>query len=743
MPSRFKAFRRDRISKPILAKMRQVLPPLSDTEQDALEAGTVGWDAELFSGKPDWNKLLTFPCTELSAEEKAFIDGPVEELCEMLDDWSINTQSKALPDEVWAFFKAQGFFSMIIPKRYGGLEFSAYAHSQVVMKIASRSIAAAVTVMVPNSLGPAELLMSYGTETQKDYYLPRLASGDEIPCFALTGPFSGSDAANMPDFGVVCYGEFEGEKTLGLKVTWSKRYITLSPIATLLGLAFKAHDPDRLLGDKEDLGITLALIPTSTPGVITGYRHYPCRQAFLNGPTEGQEVFIPMDWIIGGQARIGQGWRMLMEALSAGRSISLPSLSSGAAKLCAASAGAYARVRKQFGVPIAKFEGIEEALAPIAANSYMLQAARHLTSSLVDQGQKPAVISAILKYHATSRMRESLNLAMDIHGGKAICDGPNNYLANVYYSLPVSITVEGANILTRNMIIFGQGAIRCHPWLEKEIRAAHNPDQQQGLEDFDNALFGHLCWHAKNFGRAFWHNFSGGYFAAKPNVSSTHKYYRHLSRVSASLAVVTDVTLMLLGGKFKFKESLSARFGDVLSEMYLMSSVLKQFHDQGSPSQDLPVVRWCCLRGLHNIQEALQQILDNYPSKPIAWFLRRLIFPWGRRFLPPSDRLTHQVAELMQQPGTTRVRLCEGIFIGSSDDQPLRRLESALEAVITAEKIEPKMTGLNRKMDMPSRIKAALEQGLISEADAGQLQRAEDLSAAIIAVDAFPPGTLN
>lgn len=743
MVNSLKAFRRDRISRPILNKMRKVLPPLSETEQDALEAGTVGWDAELFSGKPDWDKLLTFPCTELSAEERAFIDGPVEQLCDMLDDWSINTQSKSLPDEVWAFFKEKGFFSMIIPKRYGGLEFSAYAHSQVVMKIASRSIAAAVTVMVPNSLGPAELLMSYGTEIQKDYYLPRLASAEEIPCFALTGPFSGSDAANMPDFGVVCYEEFEGEKTLGLKVTWRKRYITLSPIATLLGLAFKATDPDHLLGDKEDLGITLALIPTNTPGVITGHRHYPCRQAFLNGPTQGNEVFIPMDWIIGGQARIGQGWRMLMEALSAGRSISLPSLSTGAAKLCAATSSAYARVRKQFGVPIAKFEGIEEALGPIAANCYMLEAARHLTSSLVDQGQKPAVISAILKYHATSRMRESVGLSMDIHGGKAICDGPNNYLANVYYSLPVSITVEGANILTRSMIIFGQGAIRCHPWLEKEIRAAHNPDHKQGLEDFDKALFGHLGWHAINFGRALWHNLSGGYFASTPNVKHTHKYYRHLSRVSASLAVLTDVTLMLLGGKFKFKESLSARFGDVLSEMYLMSSVLKQHYDQGSPSQDLPIVRWCCLRGLHNIQEALQQILDNYPSRSIAWFLRRLIFPWGRRFLPPSDRLTHEVAELIQQPGSMRSRLCEGIYTGSNNDAPLYRLEEALQAVIAAEQIEPKLASLSRKMDTQTRIEKGLEQNLITDKDAEQLQLAEDLSAAVIAVDAFPPGALD
>lgn len=742
MPNRFQAFRQQRVSKPLLAKVRKILPPLSNTEQDALEAGTVGWDAELFSGKPSWHKLLSLHRTELTREETDFLNGPVETLCDLLDDWKINFESRTLPQEIWDFYKAHGFFSMIIPKQYGGLEFSAYAHSQVVMKIASRSIAGAVTVMVPNSLGPAELLLSYGTEEQKDYYLPRLASCEDIPCFALTGPYSGSDAANMPDVGVVCYAEHEGKKTLGLRVTWNKRYITLSPIATLLGLAFKATDPDHLLGDTINLGITLALIPTNTPGVITGHRHFPCRQAFLNGPTQGENVFIPMDWIIGGQERIGQGWRMLMEALSTGRSISLPSLSSGAAKLCASTASAYARVRKQFGVPISSFEGIEEALAPIAANAYMLDAARHLTSSLVDQGQKPAVISAILKYHATSHMRESINLAMDIHAGKAICDGPNNYLLNAYYSLPVSITVEGANILTRSMIIFGQGAIRCHPYLESIIRSAHNQDEKQGLEDFDKALFAHIGWHLKNLGRAFWHNLSGGRFANAPKVQHTHKYYRHLTRVSASLAVITDTTLLLLGGKFKFKESLSARFGDVLSEMYLMSSVLKQHHDQGSPEQDLPIVRWSCLRSLHNIQEAMQQILDNYPSKAIGWCLRRVIFPWGRRFLPPSDELTHQVARLIQQPGGSRQRICEGLYTGTDQKAPVKRLEDALLAVLEAEHIEPKLSSLSRKMHRQQRIDTALEQKLINQAEADKLYLAEQLTAEVIAVDVFPPGKL-
>nr|MDQ2694922.1 acyl-CoA dehydrogenase [Pseudomonadota bacterium] len=486
------SLRRRLVSAPLLGWYRQVLPPMSDTEREALDAGTVWWDAELFTGRPDWDKWLAFARPQLSAGEQAFLDGPVEELCRMVDDWRIGHELRDLPPEVWQFIRAKGFWGMIIPKDYGGLGFSALAHSAVIMKLGARSNSTAVTVMVPNSLGPAELLLNYGTEEQKNHYLPRLARGEELPCFALTGPWSGSDAAAMPDKGVVCHGEYQGRQTLGLRVTWDKRYITLGPVATLLGLAFKAFDPDHLLGEREDLGTTLALIPTNTPGVCIGRRHYPVRQAFQNGPNSGRDVFVPMDWIIGGQARIGQGWRMLMDCLAAGRSISLPSTSTGVAKLCARTTGAYARVRKQFRVPIGQFEGVEEALAPIAGHAYALDAARTLTAFAVDQGEKPSVLSAIMKYHATTRMREVMDHAMDIHGGKAICDGPGNYLANVYYGLPVSITVEGANILTRSMIIFGQGAIRCHPWLLREMQAARDPDPTRGLADFDRALSGHI-----------------------------------------------------------------------------------------------------------------------------------------------------------------------------------------------------------------------------------------------------------
>jgi acyl-CoA dehydrogenase len=590
MMNPFLTLRRQLISRPVLHWLKGRLPRVSETEREALEAGTVGWDGELFSGKPDWSQLLGLSRPTLTAEEQAFLDGPVEELCQMLDDWAITFRDRNLPPEVWDFIKKNRFFGMIIPRHYGGLEFSALAHSAVVKKISTRSITAAVTVMVPNSLGPAELLLHYGTEEQKDHYLPRLARGEDIPCFALTGPEAGSDAASLNDRGVVCWGEWEGQRVLGMRVTWEKRYITLGPVASVMGLAFRLYDPEHLLGDKEDHGITVALVPTKTPGVVIGRRHFPANQGFQNGPNSGQDVFMPLDWIIGGPARAGQGWRMLMESLSVGRSISLPSLSTGAAKLAARATGAYARVRHQFGLPIGRFEGVEEALAPIAANAYLLEAARSNTAWVVDQGEKPTVLSAILKYHATTLMRETINHALDIHGGKAICNGPSNYLANGYYAIPVSITVEGANILTRSLIIFGQGAIRCHPWLQKEMAAAAMEDHQEAVAAFDRAFFGHLGFLAANMLRAPFHNLTGAVFAHAPKDAAPTHWYRKLSAASASLALVSDFALAILGGELKRREILSGRLGDVLSQLYLASCVLKRFHDEGEPRK--PHVPW-------------------------------------------------------------------------------------------------------------------------------------------------------
>ncbi len=488
---------------PLLSLYKKIMPSMSDTEREALEAGTVWWEAEVFSGRPDWHRMLGFPAPALSAEERAFLDGPTNDLCSMVNDWEITEELRDLTPETWAFLKKKGFFGMIIPKQYGGLEFSANAHSAVVLKVASRSISAAVTVMVPNSLGPAKLLLSYGTEQQKQYYLPRLASGDEIPCFALTGPESGSDAASMPDTGVVCKQSFEGkDDVLGIRLNWEKRYITLGPVATLLGLAFHLYDPDKLIGEQKDIGITLALIPTTTPGVEIGNRHFPMSQSFMNGPNRGTDVFIPMDWVIGGQDYVGQGWRMLMNSLSDGRAISLPALSTASGQMVSRSVGAYAAVRKQFKVPIGKFEGISEVLGRIAGTTYTLNAARGFTTAAIDSGEDPSVASAIIKYHATERMRSIVNDAMDILGGSGISMGPSNFLGRGYQGLPIAITVEGANILTRNLIIFGQGAIRCHPFLFKEMETVANDD----VAGFDAALLGHGSLVMSNISRGLFHS---------------------------------------------------------------------------------------------------------------------------------------------------------------------------------------------------------------------------------------------
>ena len=562
--------RRLLISNFILKIFRKILPQVSQTEQEALDAGTVWWDGELFSGHPNWRKLLAFAKPTLSAEEQSFVDNETDQLCAMIDDWDVTHVRQDLPRQVWKFIKDKGFFGMIIPKEYGGLQFSALAHSAVVTKLASRSATAAVTVMVPNSLGPAELLLHYGTKEQKDKYLKRLAKGLEVPCFALTGPFAGSDAGSIPDAGVVCKGEFNGQKdVLGLRMNWEKRYITLSPVATLLGIAFKLYDPDHLLGAEEARGITLALIPTNTPGVKVGRRHFPLNSAFQNGPTSGKDVFIPLEYIIGGPERIGQGWRMLMECLAAGRSISLPASATGVAKLSARTSGAYGRVRKQFKMPVGKFEGVEEALARIGGNVYMMEATRVLTASAVDMGEKPSVISAIAKYHCTERSRAVINDAMDLHGGKGICMGPDNYLARAYQQIPIGITVEGANILTRSLIIFGQGAVRAHPYVLKEIKAAHNPDKKQALLDFDTALWGHVSFSLSNAVRALVFGLTGGRGVDAPTGAPTRRYYQQLTRYSSGFAFAADVAMLVLGGSLKRREKISARLGDVLSQMYL------------------------------------------------------------------------------------------------------------------------------------------------------------------------------
>jgi acyl-CoA dehydrogenase len=739
------SLRRKLVIKPLLSLYRKIMPGMSDTEREALEAGTVWWEAEIFSGRPDWSRMLAFAPPALSDEEQAFIDGPVNELCNMVSDWEITEELRDLTPETWAFLKANGFFGMIIPKQYGGLDFSANAHSAIVAKVASRSISAGVTVMVPNSLGPAKLLLSYGSEQQKNHYLPRLASGEEIPCFALTGPDAGSDAASMPDTGVVCRQTFEGkDDVLGIRLNWEKRYITLGPVATLLGLAFHLHDPDHLIGNEEDIGITLALIPTSTPGIEIGKRHFPMSQAFMNGPNRGTNVFIPMDWVIGGQEYAGQGWRMLMNSLSDGRAISLPALSTASGQLVSRSVGAYAAVRKQFKVPIGKFEGISEVLARIAGTTYMMNATRGFTTAALDSGEEPSVASAIIKYHMTERMRVIVNDAMDILAGRGISMGPNNFLGRAYQALPIAITVEGANILTRNLIIFGQGAIRCHPYLFREMEAASQAD----VAAFDDALRGHGSHVMSNISRSLFHSLTRGRLLDTPQQGLRGHYYRQFSRMSLAFAVTADATLMSLGGGLKRRESLSGRLGDVLSLLYLGSAVLKHHHDNGSPDDELPLLEWACQDLLHGMQTQLHEVLNNLPNRFIAGTVRLLTFPLGKPYKRPSDELGRRVADLILQPGALRDRLTEAVYIPINKSEPVAQLDDALEKSVAAapalRKLRTAMkAGTLDKGDPEEHIDDGVKASIITDQEAAVIRGAIAARKVVIQVDEFLPEYLT
>lgn len=735
--------RRALISNRLLVWFRSVLPPLSETEKVALDAGNPWWDAELFTGRPDWNKLLEAPAARLSEEEQAFIDGPVEEFCAKLDDWKITAEDKDLPREAWEMIAKHKLFGMIIPREYGGLEFSALANSSVVMKIATRSLTAGVTVMVPNSLGPGELLLHYGTDEQKKYYLPRLANAEEIPCFALTSPWAGSDAGAIPDIGIVCEGEYNGKKTLGFRVTWDKRYITLAPVATLLGMAFKAYDPDGLLGDEKSLGITLALIPTSMPGVEIGNRANPLDAAFMNGTTRGKDVFIPMEMLIGDREYIGQGWKMLMNCLSAGRAISLPALGTGAGKISSRMTGAYARVRKQFRVPIGKFEGVEEALTRIAGLTYRMDAMRRVTAGAIDAGNKPSVLSAILKYHATEGMRTVLNDAMDIHGGRGVILGPRNYLGRAYQGIPIAITVEGANILTRSMIIFGQGAIRCHPYLLKELEAAYDENQDRARVNFDKALFSHIGFTISNKVRAFVMGITGARFVSVPAAGPLTPYYRQLTRMSAAFTFLADLTLLILGGELKRKEKLSARFGDVLSHLYMASTVLKTFEDTGRPAADLPLAEWALQDSLYQSQQALEEILQNFPISWMGPMLTKVVMPFGRSYRKPDDRLGHKVAKILLEPSEARDRLTRGAYWNRDPNDPVGRMEVALDKMLAAEPVEAKLQKeLKIKLNVTNLDEAmarGLKEGIISNDEAEILRAGSDATLQAILTDEFTP----
>ncbi len=739
--------RREQITTRLFNIYKTMVPSISDTEREALEAGTVSWDGELFTGQPNWNRLLSLPPPQLTDAEQAFIDGPVEELCRMVDDFQVNRDGD-LPPEVWEFIRKQRFFAMIIPEEYGGLGFTAIANAAVLSKICSHSVVAATTVAVPNSLGPGELLNHYGTEEQKQRWLPALAAGDEIPCFALTGPRAGSDAGSIPDTGIVCKGQWEGEEIIGLRLNWEKRYITLAPVATVLGLAFKMYDPDHLLGEQEDYGITAALIPTDTAGVEIGRRHLPLNTPFQNGPTHGKDVFVPLDFIIGGVERAGQGWRMLMEQLAAGRAISLPSESQGGAQAAVYATAAYGRIRTQFNLPIARFEGVEEVIARMAGHTYIINAGVSCTVAAIANGEIPAVPSAIMKYHCTELGRKVCNDAMDVQGGKAIISGPGNYLGRTYDSIPISITVEGANILTRSLIIFGQGAIRCHPFVLKEMEAAQNPDFEQGLRDFDSLLFKHIGTTLSNAARSFVMALTHARYTEPPVDGPTGRYYQHINRYSAAFALASDTAMLVMGGDLKRKEKLSARLGDVFSSIYLASMVLKHHRDEGSPAEDLPLVEWSCRTLLYQAQEQLHGLLRNFPNRLVASLLRSLIFPRGRTYFAPADQLGKDIVEVLIRPTDVRERLSKNIYKTRDPENPFGKLQTALETVDENTSLTKKLREAARNdiisgNSEPELIESARAAGVLSGEEADLLQAQDKLIMELVHVDDFDPADIG
>ena len=737
VPLNLAPFRRGVLSKSLLGMYRKVMPEISETEKDAIDAGTTWWEGELFRGAPEWKKLHSIQKPELSAEEKAFLEGPCEEVCKLMNDWKATHELADMPEHVWQFLKDHKFFAMIIKKEYGGLEFSAYAQSRVLQKLAGVSTILASTVGVPNSLGPGELLQHYGTKEQKDYYLPRLANGQEIPCFALTSPEAGSDAGSIPDTGVVCKGQWEGEEIVGIRLNFNKRYITLAPVATVLGLAFKLSDPDKLLGDKEELGITAALIPHDTKGVETGRRHFPLNVPFQNGPVRGKDVFVPLDYIIGGPKMAGKGWRMLVECLSVGRAITLPSNSAGGVKSIALATGAYSYIRRQFRLPVGKMEGVQEALARIGGNAYLMDAVTSFSTKGIDLGEKPSVISAIAKYHMTEKLRACMDDAMDIHGGKGICLGPNNYLGRGYQGVPVAITVEGANILTRNLMIYGQGAIRCHPFVLEEMLASAETNKE-GLVRFDKAIWGHIGFGMSNFVRSLVLGLGFWRFTTSPYNDSTAKYYKQMNRFSANLALLSDVAMGVLGGSLKRKQRISARLGDMLSYLFIASATLKRFEDEGRQKDDLPLVHWALQDTLYKLQESQLALLDNFGA--VGTTMKAIMYPFGRIAKRPSDRLDSKVAKILLVPNASRERLGQGQFL--APEGQFGYLEQTLRDIIAAEPLFDRVRKAANDRRMPFMFLDQVAEkgkalGVLSDEEVALLQRAEQGRLQVINVDDF------
>lgn len=716
------------ITKPAYKTLANSMPSISTTEQEALEAGTSWWEKELFMGAPDWSQFEKYPYPTLSEEEQSFIDNEVELLCSMLNEWEIHHHLKDLPPEVWQFIKDKGFLGLIIPKSFGGKEFSSFAQSRIMSKIASRSLTTAVSCMVPNSLGPGELLMHYGTDAQKQQYLPGLAKGKEIPCFGLTSPEAGSDAGAIPDSGVVCYGEYEGAQVLGLRMNFSKRWITLAPIATVVGLAFKLYDPEGLLGDKNktEYGITCALIPASHAGIKIGARHFP-GSPFMNGTVEGEDVFIPIDWIIGGQENAGKGWRMLMECLGVGRGISLPALATAAGEMSYLTVGAFAKIRQQFNISVGKFEGVQEATSEIASDAYMLEAFRYLVTCGLNQGGTPAVMTAMAKYYATETMRKVVNHGMDIAGGRAIQLGPRNFLALTYQAIPIAITVEGANILTRSLMIFGQGSMRCHPYLFEELQLLQSEDKSTSVKKFDDLLFKHLAYTFNRGAKSFAYGWTGGSNDAPQSVDQfTASYYKTINRFSANFALVADMSLGLLAGDLKRKEMLSGRLADIHAHLFISTAILK-FYEAGQKTEAEQLhAKLALQKAFLNIQEAFWGLFENFPAKLPAAFVKWICFPFGRVISKPDDELKQQVAELMMQEHPFREQLKHHVFYSTKADDVTGRLEHTFQILRTLEPLWDKFKKAESKgkfkgLTFEENIEHAIKEGFISESEAQQL----------------------
>ena len=725
------------VSAKALKLLAPIFPSMSETERVALAAGTVWWDSDLFSGNPYWSKLMEFQGPGLSARERAFLAEEVEEVCRLIDSELIDETGDLSP-ESWEYLKQKGFMGIIIPKEYGGLGFSPEANSAIVTKVSSRSITLAVTVMVPNSLGPAELLLHYGTDEQKQHFLPRLASGEEVPAFALTEPGAGSDAGSMTSVGVIGKGMWQGEEITGIRLNWDKRYITLAPVATLLGLAVKLEDPDHLIGDKDKLGITCLLVDSKLPGVTTGRRHDPLGVKFVNGPTTGVDVFVPLDAIIGGVPMAGQGWRMLMDCLSAGRSISLPGLACGSAEVTTRALSAYALVREQFNMPIGRFEGIEEPLGRIAGMTWLMNATRTMTAAAVASGEKPSVVSAIVKCYLTEAMRDVVNDGMDIQGGAAICRGPRNVMARLYQGVPIGITVEGANILTRTLIVFGQGALRCHPYAFDEMEAARNKD----VVAFDKAFWAHVGFAASTAARAVVRALAGGHLGVVPAGGESAKYFRKLTRLSAAFALCAEASMVTLGGNLKRKERLTGRLADALAWMYMASACLKRYHDDGRLQEERAFMRWSVRHCLWNVQEALIGLLNNLPNRMVGRVLRVAIFPFGRPHERPSDVLAGSLARAVMENDSLRDRLTADIYHPAADEEGLGRLDHGRDQLRSVREERKKLKDAIRARLLKSgrelaTLQEAVTQGVLTADESQRLGDALRLQQDLIQVDSF------